>query len=67
MAKTAEEKAARLKARRRLRHLIEGWLETRTLWGKVFARQGQLKAAAKKMEQANRIPAPVAALLVGAK
>lgn len=63
MSKTPAEKKARILARKRLRDLIAGYLETRTRWGKFFARPAQIKAAAKKMEQANRIPAPVAALL----
>lgn len=63
-SKTPVEKASRLRARQRLRGLIAGWLETRTGWGKFFARPAQIKAAAKKMEQANRIPKPVADLIM---
>ena len=60
---TTGSKYDRIAARKRLRDLITGYLETRTYWGKFLARPAQIKAEAKKMEQANRIPLAVAALL----
>ena len=54
--------------RKQLMYQIVGsYLEASTAWGKRYARPSQVRAAAKRMVDAGRIPAAVAsALLEGA-
>ncbi len=46
--------------------IVGSYLETSTVWGKRYARPSQVRAAAKRMVEARRIPKAVAdALLSG--
>ena len=46
--------------------IVGSYLETSTVWGKRYARPSQVRAAAKRMVEARRIPKAVAdALLEG--